>query len=111
MGLSAGRWCVRSGPDLWLPSQVQQSILIQAKQSASLQPAPQPQSLAPAHFISQQDPSAETVMLSSSGPVGPPAPPGAPLLQPKSVLVKTPVLPGGHQCTLECPPRTVQHNA
>ena len=98
-------------PDLWLSSQIQQSILIQAKQSASLQPGPQPHSLAPAHFISQQDPSVETVMLSSSGPVGPPAPLGGPALQQKSVLVKTPVVPGGHRCTLECTPRTVRHNA
>ncbi|KAJ3589983.1 hypothetical protein NHX12_007940 [Muraenolepis orangiensis] len=68
--------------------QVQQNILLQAKQSASLQLAPQPQAMAPALFGSQQDQPLET---------GAPAPPGGPALQHKSVLVKTPVVTGDMQ--------------
>ncbi|KAM7412684.1 hypothetical protein PAMA_020186 [Pampus argenteus] len=63
--------------------QVQQSILLQAKQPA--QPLPQ----ATSQFSSQQDVPVDKVVITSSASAGPPAQLPA-VLQPASVLVKTP---------------------
>ncbi|KAM7398958.1 hypothetical protein PAMP_018258 [Pampus punctatissimus] len=63
--------------------QVQQSILLQAKQPA--QPLPQ----ATSQFSSQQDVPVDKVVITSSASAGPPAQLPA-VLQPTSVLVKTP---------------------
>nr|XP_033487292.1 BRD4-interacting chromatin-remodeling complex-associated protein isoform X2 [Epinephelus lanceolatus] len=65
--------------------QVQQNILLQAKQLA--QPQPQPQ--ATSQFSSQQDVPVDKVALASSASTGTPAQ-LPPVLQPTSVLVKTP---------------------
>uniref|UniRef100_UPI003AB00FB4 BRD4-interacting chromatin-remodeling complex-associated protein n=1 Tax=Centroberyx gerrardi TaxID=166262 RepID=UPI003AB00FB4 len=70
--------------------QVQQNILLQAKQPALPLPQPQPQALATGHFSSQQDVPVEKVVISSSASAGTPAQ-LPPVLQQTSVLVKTPV--------------------
>ena len=64
--------------------QVQQNILLQAKQSAQPQ-QPQPSS----QFSSQQDVPVDKVVIASSASTGTPAQLPS-VLQPKSVLVKTP---------------------
>lgn len=62
--------------------EVQQNILLQAKQSAQSQPQ------ATSQFSSQQDVPVDKVVITSSASTGTPA--QLPVLQPTSVLVKTP---------------------
>lgn len=67
--------------------QVQQNILLQAKQP--MQPQPQPQPQATSQFSSQQDVPADKVVIASTGSSSTPAQLPS-VLQPTSVLVKTP---------------------
>ncbi|GLD52735.1 glioma tumor suppressor candidate region gene 1 protein isoform X2 [Lates japonicus] len=67
--------------------QVQQNILLQAKQPVQPQPQPQPQ--ATSQFSSQQDVPADKVVIASTGSSSTPAQLPS-VLQPTSVLVKTP---------------------
>ncbi|CAJ1064959.1 BRD4-interacting chromatin-remodeling complex-associated protein isoform X2 [Xyrichtys novacula] len=71
--------------------QVQQNILLQAKQSAQSQPQPQPQPQpqATSQFSSQQDVPVDKVVLATTSSTGTPAQLLS-VLQPASVLVKTP---------------------
>ncbi|XP_034557321.1 BRD4-interacting chromatin-remodeling complex-associated protein isoform X1 [Notolabrus celidotus] len=69
--------------------QVQQNILLQAKQSAQSQPQPQPQPQVTSQFSSQQDVPVDKVVITSSSATGTHAQLLS-VLQPASVLVKTP---------------------
>ncbi|XP_076591107.1 BRD4-interacting chromatin-remodeling complex-associated protein isoform X2 [Chaetodon auriga] len=69
--------------------QVQQNILLQAKQPAQPQPQPQPQPQATSQFSTQQDVPVDKVVIASSASTGTPAQLPS-VLQPTSVLVKTP---------------------
>ncbi|XP_041659920.1 BRD4-interacting chromatin-remodeling complex-associated protein isoform X3 [Cheilinus undulatus] len=71
--------------------QVQQNILLQAKQSAQPkpQPQPQPQPQSTGQFSSQQDVPVDKVVIATSSSTGTPAQLLS-VLQPTSVLVKTP---------------------
>ncbi|XP_074535446.1 BRD4-interacting chromatin-remodeling complex-associated protein isoform X2 [Halichoeres trimaculatus] len=71
--------------------QVQQNILLQAKQSAQSQPQPQPQPQpqTTGQFSSQQDVPVDKVVIATSSSTGSPAQLLS-VLQPASVLVKTP---------------------
>ncbi|KAM6987926.1 BRD4-interacting chromatin-remodeling complex-associated protein isoform 5-T5 [Tautogolabrus adspersus] len=71
--------------------QVQQNILLQAKQSAQPKPQPQPQTQPPAtsQFSSQQDVPVDKLVIATPSSTGTPAQLLS-VLQPTSVLVKTP---------------------